>query len=180
MKPLPQIEGGFSVIYADPPWSYSNTSTRASAADNYEMLTFEQLSLLPVNKIRADDCVLFLWTTCPFIPLAVQLGTGWGFDYKTVAFTWAKRNKVSNSPFFGMGNWTRANSELCLLFTRGKPKRVSAAVPQFIWSPVLRHSEKPAAVRDRIVKLMGDVPRLEMFSRHSVPGWHRWGNNLLP
>lgn len=179
LKPFPTVSGGFSIVYADPPWRYSNKKTRASAAENYDTLSIDELSALPVGAIAAEDAALFLWTTCPFMEKAIHVGNVWGFDYKTVAFNWAKRNTVTNSPFFGMGNWTRANSEICLLFTRGSIKRKSKAVPQFLWSRILRHSEKPPVIRDLIVKLMGPLPRVELFSRHAVPGWHRWGNELL-
>lgn len=181
MKLFPKPpRGGFKVFYADPPWNYSNKRTRSAAAKEYATLSDFQLQTLPVRDIAHDDAVLFLWSTAPFIPVALATGAAWGFEFKTIGFLWAKRNRQSNTPFFGMGNWTRANVEPCLLFTRGRPKRVCAAVPQFIWSPVKRHSEKPAAVRQRIEKLMGRVPRIELFARHETKGWATWGKELLP
>lgn len=181
IKPLLDMkERSVSVFYVDPPWNYSNKRTRSAAAKNYPTLTTKELRDLPVGRIAAKDSALLLWSTAPFLEEALALGASWGFEFKTVGFLWAKRNTVTNSPFFGMGNYTRANVEPCLLFTRGKPKVKSRGVPQFLWSPVLRHSEKPAIIRDRIVQLFGDVPRLEMFSRHEVKGWQRWGNELLP
>lgn len=180
VPPLPSRRGGFSVIYADPPWNYGNKGTRAAAARNYSTLTLEDLKRIPVAAAAAPNAALFLWSTAPFVPAALELGEAWGFRYKTVAFLWAKRNRKSNTPFFGMGNWTRANVEPVLLFTRGEIRRSSAAVSQFVWSPILRHSEKPPIVRALVEKLMGNVPRLELFSRHEVKGWARWGNELLP
>lgn len=100
------------------------------------------------------------------------------YFYKTVVFVWLKKNKVSESWFFGMGFWTRGNAEICLLATRGKPKRQSAKVHQFIISPIRRHSQKPDEARDKIVELMGDVSRIELFSREVVPGWDVWGNEI--
>lgn len=96
--------------------------------------------------------------------------------YKTVAFVWVKLNRKSDSLFWGMGHWTRANAEFCLLATRGNPKRQSARVHQIILSHIQEHSRKPAETRDRIVQLMGDLPRIELFARESVPGWDVWGN----
>lgn len=179
---LPTTPGGFHVVYADPSWNYKDSASagKRGAVHKYAILSTADICALPVASVCAPDAVLFLWATPPTIADAFRVIDAWGFKYKTFGFTWAKRNKVANTPFFGMGNWTRANLEPCLLATRGKPKRASAAVPQFLWSPKLRHSEKPALVRDRIVALMGDVPRLELFSRHLVPGWHRWGNEVLP
>jgi N6-adenosine-specific RNA methylase IME4 len=172
----------FEVIYADPAWKYSNGGTRAAAVKNYATMTLEQICALPVPQLAADNCALFLWITSPLLlshPSAVF--KSWGFEYKTVAFAWAKRNKKQNTPFFGMGNWSRANVELCLIATRGEPKRKHADVKQFCWQKIGRHSEKPAEIRDRIVRLMGDVPRVEMFARHEIPGWDRWiCNDVAP
>lgn len=178
---LPTTPAGFRVIYADPSWRYRNAGTRAAAAKQYPTMTIKEIAALPVQAIAAPDAALFLWVTWPFLDAAADVARAWGFpDYRTAAFVWAKCNRKSNSPFFGMGNWTRSNTEPCLLFTRGKPRRVAANVPQFVWARVRRHSEKPAIVRQRIDQLMGDVPRLELFSRHEAPGWQRWGNELLP
>lgn len=180
MKPLPTTAGGYSVIYADPPWQYTNKRTRSAAAKNYPVMTLAQLCDLPVAAIAAPDAALFLWVTWPFMPHAFKVADAWGFpDYKTAAIVWAKANAKSNSPFFRMGNWTRSNTEPCLLFTRGRPRRACASIPQFLWARRLRHSEKPPEARDRIAKLMGPTPRLEMFSRHKVPTWDRWGNEIL-
>jgi N6-adenosine-specific RNA methylase IME4 len=102
----------------------------------------------------------------------------WGFEYKTVAFTWVKLNKKSGTPFMGMGRWTRANAEVCLLATRGKPHRISASVHSVVMSAIERHSKKPDEVRKRIVELMGDIPRVELFARERADGWDAWGNEI--
>lgn len=180
MKKLPSVPGGFSVIYCDPPWQYSNKKTRSAASKEYATLSINQLVTLPVGNISSENSLLFLWTTPPFMFDAIRLGVAWGFKYKTIGFLWAKRNKVANTPFFGMGNYTRANVEPVLLFTKGSPKVANRGVPQFLWSKILRHSEKPAEIRRRIERLAGNVPRLEMFNRHLTPGWSTWGNELLP
>ncbi len=182
MNPFPTVPGGFSVIYADPPWKYKdkNANGNRGAAFKYPVMTLTELRAIDLISIAAPDCALFLWTTSPMMPHAIDLGLHWGFEYKTVAFSWAKRNRKKNTPFFGLGHWTRSNVEMVLLFVRGKPKRIGKDVEQFLWSPVRRHSEKPAAIRDRINRLLGDVPRIELFARHDIPGWHRWGHDLLP
>lgn len=112
------------------------------------------------------------------LPDAFAVMHHWGFHYKTVAFVWVKTNKLKPTPFWGMGNWSRANAELCLLGVRGKPKRVSKSVHQIIQRPILRHSEKPPETRELIVKLMGDLPRVELFARVKTPGWSVWGNEI--
>lgn len=100
----------------------------------------------------------------------------WGFDYKTVAFCWVKQNRSGSGLFMGLGNWTRSNAEICLLATKGKPKRVGTAVRSTVLTPIERHSKKPDEIRDRIVELMGDLPRIELFARSGADGWDCWGN----
>jgi N6-adenosine-specific RNA methylase IME4 len=169
------------VIYADPAWNYrdKNSNGERGAAHKYKTMTTDDVCALDVESIAAEDAVLFLWAVPPMLDDALKVIRSWGFTYKTFGFLWAKRNTVSNTPFFGLGHWTRANVEPCLLATRGKPKRANAGVAQFLWAKRRAHSEKPAEVRDRIVKLCGDVPRVELFSRHVVAGWDRWGNELI-
>ena len=134
--------------------------------------------MLDVSAIAADDCLLFMWTTGPQFANSIDLGNSWGFEYKTVAFVWVKQNKKSDSLFWGMGYWTRANAELCILATKGRPKRQNAGVHQIIMSHIEEHSKKPQEARDRIITLMGDVPRLEMFARQKTEGWDVGGNEV--
>ena len=122
----------------------------------------------------------FLWATFPQLPEALRLIHAWGFTYKTVAFVWLKQNRKAGGWFYGLGFWTRGNAEVCLLATRGHPKRQAANVHQFIISPIREHSRKPDEAREKIVALMGDVPRVELFARQSTPGWDVWGNEVEP
>lgn len=171
----------YSVILADPPWAYRVWSKKGmgrSAENHYPTMSIADIRALPVNDLAADDCALFLWITFPQLYEAFSVIRDWGFTYKTVAFVWVKQNKKSPSLFWGLGYWTRANAEVCLLATRGNPKRQSAAVHQVILSPVEQHSKKPDEVRERIVTLMGDVPRVELFARQQTPGWDVWGNEV--
>ena len=89
-----------------------------------------------------------------------------------------KRNKKSDTWFWGLGHWTRANAEICIIATKGKPKRISKSVHSIIDAPVEEHSKKPDEIRDRIVELMGDLPRIELFARAETPGWDVWGNEV--
>lgn len=167
----------FNIIYADPPWQ-CKYGGNGSASKHYSLMTTEEICALPVHKLAAPDCVLFLWVTFPVLNEVFDVIQAWGFTYKTVAFCWVKRNAKSDGWFFGMGNWTRANAEICLLATKGKPKRRAADVPQIIVSPREQHSKKPDETRDRIVRLMGDLPRVELFARQVPPGWEVWGNEV--
>lgn len=168
----------YAVIYADPPWSYRNKGTRAAADRHYATMSIEEIKALPVADISAEDCVLFLWATFPMLREALDTIEAWGFEYKTLAFCWVKRNRKSDGWFWGLGNWTRSNPEICLLATKGHPQRVIAAVHSVLDVPVGKHSAKPAEARERIVELIGDVPRVELFAREEVPGWDAWGNEV--
>ncbi|MGA8382079.1 MAG: MT-A70 family methyltransferase [Stellaceae bacterium] len=174
----------YRVIYADPPWTFSTYSRKGkgrSAEAYYDCMTLPELKALPVAKWAADDCALLLWTTDPLLPTALEVIRAWGFTYKTVGFYWAKLNKSADptvyheaSFFTGLGFWTRANPELCLLATRGHPHRRRADVRKLIVSPRREHSRKPDEAYQRIEALC-EGPYLEMFARFSRPGWERWG-----
>lgn len=169
----------YGVIYADPPWGYANRGTRAAAVKHYDTMTLTEIKEMQIGDaggIASEDCALFMWATFPMLPEALEVIAAWGFQYKTIAFNWIKQNKSGAGLFWGLGNWTRSNSEICILAVRGKPKRMSTAVHSVILSPIQKHSQKPEEARDRIVKLMGDVPRIELFARQATPGWDIWGN----
>lgn len=178
MIPFPDKK--YDIIYADPPWSYSDKGCNGNAADHYPTMTVEEICKLPVNVagggIASDNCILFMWATYPMLREALKVIEAWGFTYKSIAFQWVKQNRSGNGYFFGLGRWTRGNTEPCLIAIKGKPKRISAGVGQLVFSPMRRHSQKPAEVRDKIVELMGDLPRIELFAREAAPGWDVWGN----
>lgn len=135
---------------------------------------------LPVQNIAADEgAVLFLWVTMPQLVEGLKVMQAWGFKYRTVAFTWIKRYK-SGKPFFGIGFWTKSNAELCLIGTSGKdyPRPIDNHVSQIIETELMKHSKKPDETRDKIVQLMGDLPRIELFARETTPGWDAWGNEI--
>ncbi len=170
----------YNILYIDPPWSYRDKALagRRGAGCQYEVHDTAWLMNLPIKDIAADDCVLFLWVTMPKLNECFDLIKAWDFTYKTVAFTWVKKNKKADSWFWGMGRWTRANAELCLLATKGKPKRISASVHSIVSTPIETHSRKPDEVRDRIVQLCGDVPRIELFATQTTEGWTSLGNAI--
>jgi N6-adenosine-specific RNA methylase IME4 len=197
--------GPFRCILADPPWRFtlrsekgmgrspdglSKAKQKHNAAENhYPTMAPEEILGLPVGQVAADDCILFLWAVDPLLPLALEVGRAWGFTYKTVAFVWAKRRRVTSrrgnaldhpdhKEFpMGTGYWTRANPEICLLFTRGAPKRLSASVRKLVLAARREHSRKPDEIYDHIEQLCAG-PRLEMFARHARAGWTSWGNQL--
>ena len=172
----------YNIIYADPPWSFKTWSKKGkekkSSENHYPCMKKEDIQNLPIAEIAADDCVLFLWVTFPCLEEGLELIKAWGFTYKTCGFTWCKRNRKSDSWFWGLGYWTRANAEVCLLATKGNPKRVSKSVHQVCDARIREHSRKPDEIRDRIVQLCGDLPRIELFSRQISDGWDCWGNEI--
>jgi N6-adenosine-specific RNA methylase IME4 len=167
----------YQIIYADPPWSYQ-PMMNSSAADHYPTMGLGDICSLPVEQIADENCVLFMWVTLPKLNEFMRVVESWGFTYKSTAFVWVKTNKRSDTFFMGLGRWTRANPELCILATRGSVKRMSAGVRQLQVFPVQEHSKKPDEFRDLIVELVGDLPRIELFARCVTPGWDVWGNEV--
>lgn len=184
MIPFPDKK--YQIIYADPPWEYKQSGgvngSRGMAKTHYDTMPTEDICNLPVDKIAGGGAICFLWATFPNISEAVKVMEAWGFQYKTAAFVWVKTYPKSGKPFWGMGAYTRANAEVCLLgISKGfkaKEQIKSHAVHQIVEAPVGRHSEKPDEVRRRIVELLGDVPRIELFARERVEGWDAWGNEV--
>ena len=172
--------GKYPIIYADPPWRYTQKGLQGAAEHHYPTMSINELCALPVAELAAPDSALFMWATFPQLPEALRLIEAWGFTYKSVAFVWLKKNRKADSWFYGLGFWTRGNAEICLLATRGHPKRQAANVHQFIISPIEAHSKKPDEARDKIVSLMGNLPRVELFARQTPPGWDVWGNEVEP
>lgn len=180
----------YSIILADPPWAFANWSAKGAgrgASRHYATMSLSDISALPVKDIAAKDCALFLWATGPMLPEALDVLKAWEFTFKTVAFVWTKGNAVKTlytgkavefTGQIGNGYWSRSQTEFVLLGVRGKPKRVSKAVRQAILYPRTRHSAKPPEIRERIVALCGDLPRLEMFAREETPGWMAIGDGV--
>jgi N6-adenosine-specific RNA methylase IME4 len=174
----------YGVIYADPPWYFKNFSARGegrNAVAHYDCLTIDEIAALPVSQLAADDCVLFLWVTDPMLDKAFSVIEAWGFQFKTVGFYWVKTNKsadmqnLSEQDFFcGLGYWTRANVEQCLLATRGAPPRLARDVRRLIIDKRREHSRKPDEVLRRIERLARG-PYLELFGRETRPNWETWG-----
>lgn len=201
----------FGAILADPPWHFSTWSARGrdrcpdapvtnkhgynirgrnnSPLRHYATMTLQEVKSLPVSRLAARDCLLFLWCVDPLMPAALQVGESWGFTFKTIGFYWAKTRRVTSTrgerfddPVrrafpMGTGYWTRANPEMCLLFSRGKPKRCHADVAKLIVSPRREHSRKPDEAAERIERLVSG-PYLELFAREQRPGWTAWGNEV--
>ena len=169
----------YGVIYMDPPWAFATYSAKGedrAAGNHYKVDSLDAIAALPVPKLASDDCVLLMWTTWPFLPQAMGLIDAYGFEYKTCGFDWMKVD-ADGSPSIGNGYWTRANTEPCLLATRGKPMRLDAGVPMAVLAPLGKHSAKPEEIHNRIERLVGG-PYLEVYARQEHPGWTTWGNEI--
>jgi len=190
---LKQIEGlaardrKFGVILADPAWRYVTWTKRDGHVRSsrsrevlYRTSTSGYLARLPLASVAQRDCVLFMWVPWPQLLHGIELARAWGFAYSTCAFDWMKTTK-SGEPAIGLGFWTRSNTETCLLFTRGKPKRIDSvaarSVRMAILEPRRQHSQKPDCEHERIMTLVkGDY--LELFGRREVPGWTVLGDQV--
>lgn len=177
----------YPIILADPPWHFQNYSAdapgmkhdRARGANKYyPTMTTDQICGLTIPA--ADSAVLFLWACWPTLPDALRVIDAWGFTYKTLAWTWVKSNPHGWGFWKGMGYYTRANTEPCLLATRGavaKPR--NRAVSALIYAPVQQHSRKPDDQYEKIARLYPDGDRLELFARRPRLGWDVWGNEVI-
>lgn len=178
----------YKTILIDPPWRFETwnsieaiprvrgTGTNVAADAHYRTMEIEEIFELPIRELAAEDVALFLWGVWPLINEIMKAIDHWGFTYKTCAFSWIKITQ-SNQPAMGQGYWTRANSEFCLLATKGKPKRLSADVRQGIIEVRRDHSRKPDCVRHRIERLVAG-PRADLFSRSDRKGWDCWGDQI--
>lgn len=187
MIPFPNKK--YNIIYADPPWKYWAGGKR-NATRHYKCMEIEEICKLPVKDIADKNCLLFLWITFPILDRIFEVITAWGFEYSTCGFVWIKGKKKFNpnqtsflpqdsiEDFFGCGGWTRANAEICLIGKKGTIERKSKNVRQIIYSNVRNHSQKPIETRDRIIELVGDLPRIELFARGRMEDWDVWGNEV--
>lgn len=172
MVPLPP--GPYGAILADPPWSFRTYGKKnvapARGAQPYKVMSLADIKALPVADVAAKDCLLFMWTVSHLQGAAFEVADAWGFKPVSVAFIWNKGR-------MGMGYWTRQDSEICHLFKRGKPRRLSRGVRAGIAAPRREHSRKPDEQYERIERLVAG-PYLEMFARQTRPGWTSWGNEV--
>ena len=172
----------YQIIYADPPWQFKDKRTggsmKSGASAKYKVMSLSKIKLFPIPEMADENCVLFLWWLGSQPQEAIDLLHAWGFKLKTMTgFVWVKKTKLWKM-FFGMGHWTRAGAECCLIATKGKPKRLSASVRSVIEAVNEAHSKKPNIFADKIVQLCGDVPRIELFARDKKNGWDVWGDEI--
>ena len=169
----------FDVIYADPPWRFNNKNTggsmKSGAEAKYKTMTVDDICSLPVDRISSDNSILFLWWVSSQPKEAIRVAEAWGFKIKTMSgFTWVKVTS-KNKRWFGMGFYTRQGTENCLIATKGNPNIKARNIRNLIIAKSYVHSQKPEEARGKIKRLCGDVDRIELFARQTVPGWKSWG-----
>lgn len=175
----------YNIIYADPPWEYkeSGSGIRGCAGldQRYKgVMTKQEIFDLPVKDISAETCILFLWVTFPRLEQGLETIKAWGFEYYGLGFDWVKTTKNGTSAW-GMGYYTRQNTEVCLIGVKNKPYRIKPLVRDVlsvVHSERREHSRKPDKIRDYIVRICGDIPRIELFARQHAEGWDCWGNEV--
>ena len=175
----------YKIILCDCPWSYRDNKGNLPklGGKTYPTMTLEEIKSLNVSAIADENSLLFFWATMPLLQEALSVISTWGFQYTTCAFNWVKLNPSVKSVLFftikdiysGLGHWVNGNAELCLLGKRGHPKRYEKNVKQILFAPRSRHSAKPEEVRRRIVRVAGDLPRIELFAREKILGWDSVG-----
>jgi N6-adenosine-specific RNA methylase IME4 len=173
----------YRLIYADPPWTYRDKASDGNrgASHKYPVMTLQDICRLPVWSLADPESFLLAMWWVPTQPAeALKVVESWGFRFMTMkGFTWHKTNRIKGNSAIGMGHMTRANTEDCLFAVMGRlPERTDASICQHITAPRKEHSAKPQVIRDSLVRLIGDVPRVELFARSADPGWDSWGNEL--
>ena len=182
----------YNIIYADPAWKFGSRLANGNKkngivnlkqvkiGDNYNVMNNKEICELPIKEMTEDDAVLFLWTTDAHIEEAMNVINAWGYKYKTIGFTWLKKEKSGTQSCY-VGFWTTKCGEICLLATKGKISKYlkKRNVRQLVEATRGRHSEKPNEVRKRIVEMFGnDLPKVELFARENFNGWDSWGNDV--
>jgi len=166
-KPVSEFSGRYAVILADP----ANTET-----DLLSLRLKSDDGDKTVADISEPNALLFFWSKAEVLEKSIKIMSSWGFQYETVAFTWIKRDRDGN-PHLGKGDWTASNVELCLLGKKGDGlPRQSKEVSSVLETVVLEEGEKPAELRSRILALVGEVSRIELFGKHKVKGWDSYSD----
>lgn len=179
----------YDIIYADPPWSYYNdltvdpncTTVKGMRRPPYPVMSINDICNIPVKNITAENAILFIWTTDYHLGRCInEVIPAWGFEYKTIGFVWAKKNKQGKQVSF-MGAYTKKSGcELCLIATKGKDAHKlveNHSINSFIEYPRQEHSKKPDIIRTSIEQLTGTRNRIELFARDNFEGWDNWGND---
>jgi N6-adenosine-specific RNA methylase IME4 len=184
MIPLPNKK--YNIIYADPPWKFSSAKYQdgnrgfGNRVENfYQTMDSKQICSLPVKDISEENSILFMWVTDSHLLEGLDVIKSWGFRYATIGFTWVKKYKTG-SYCYNFGSYTLKSTEICLIGLKGKLKNIKNKnnVKGLVFAERTKHSKKPDCIRDKILELCGDKPRIELFARQKTEGWDCWGNEV--
>ena len=180
MIPFPNKK--YNIIYADPPWDISYLKKNKKGFADYDLpyptMTDKEIIDVPVKDITDDNSILFMWCIDSRIPILNSIMISWGFNYKTVGFVWNKVAKHTNGVNATVGKYTRKSCEFCFIGTKGKSLAQLHTQNQYFPEPKRKHSQKPDGIKDMIVNMCGDIPRIELFAREKTDGWDVWGNEV--
>lgn len=176
---------GYEIIYADFPWPYTSFGT---AKLPYQSMTEERIAAFDWSRFMGKDCIVFSWVTGPKLDVALRCGERWkahGLHFQGIPYVWVKTKK-DGTPIGAAGprpRLVKPLTEMVLAYSTTPKRRtfplLTEAQPQTVFSPKpAKHSRKPAIVRDLIVELLGDRPRIELFARERVEGWDSWGDEI--
>lgn len=176
------LQRKYSIVYADPPWDYKGQRQHAgigkpdtgAAVSHYDTMHIDDIKNMDVKSIVDDkESLLFLWSSSPHLPQALDVMDAWGFSWATVAFVWDKQR-------VNPGFYTMSQVELCLVGKMGKIPQPRGArnVRQFISEMRGEHSSKPIEVRERIEQMFPAQRKIELFARNTAPGWDSWGEGV--
>ena len=183
---IPFPDKKYNIIYADPPYHFPNKKYQGGnrdfgniVSDRYETLSDKQLCTLPVENITKPDCILFLWVTDSHLERSFSIINAWGFRFATIGFTWVKKYK-SGSYCYNFGHYTLKSTEICLIGMKGKLKNIKNGnnVKGLVFAERTEHSKELDCIRNKIIELCGDKPRIELFARQKIDGWDAWGNEV--
>jgi N6-adenosine-specific RNA methylase IME4 len=178
-SPLPRTGNGWSCVYADPPWRFSNRTGKVAPEhrrlDRYDTMTVAEIASLPVADVVADNAHLYLWVPNALLPEGLAVMQGWGFRYVS-NLVWAKRRKDGGPDGRGVGFYFRNVTELILFGVRGSMRTLDPARRQvnMIETVKREHSRKPDEAYE-LIEACSPGPYLEMFARYPRAGWTVWG-----
>lgn len=184
MRPLPEIDGGWRTVYADPPWRFINRTGKVAPEhrrlDRYDTMTTTEICTLQVADVVSDQAHLYLWVPNALLPEGLQVMESWGFRYVS-NIVWAKRRKDGGPDGRGVGFYFRNVTELILFGVRGSMRTLAPGRRQvnIIETRKREHSRKPDEAYE-IIESCSPGPHLELFARYPRPGWTIWGDEASP
>ena len=171
----------FATIMADPPWRFQNSTGKVAPEhrrlNRYSTMTLDDIKALPLPRVVAETCHLYLWVPNALLPDGLAVMAAWGFRYKANV-VWHKIRRDGGSDGRGVGFYFRNVTELLLFGVLGKNARTLApgrTQVNMLQTRKREHSRKPDE-QYGLIEACSPGPYLEMFGRGTRGGWTTWGN----